>query len=66
MVSLPIVGAVAVLIGLFNPWFSGTAFFMMPIVHKIINSRFAVDTNKMEVIEDGEIEGEELLEEPQN
>ena len=25
----------------------------MPIVQKIINSRFAIDTDKMEVIEDG-------------
>ena len=66
MVSLPVVGAMAVLSGFFNLWFSGMAFFMMPVVHKIINSRFAIDTNKMEVIEDGEPESKELLEEPQN
>ena len=51
MMSLPVVGLVAVLIGLINPWFSGMAFFMMPIVQKVINSRFAIDTDRMEVIE---------------
>jgi len=64
MTSLPVVGLVAILIGLINPWFSGMAFFMMPIVHKIIGSKFAMDTNKMEIIE-AELETEALLEEAQ-
>ncbi|HEX8566861.1 MAG TPA: TMEM175 family protein [Pyrinomonadaceae bacterium] len=53
MVSLPIVGAAAILIGLINPAFAGFAFFVMPVAQKLINSRFAIDTNKMEVIENG-------------
>jgi uncharacterized membrane protein len=65
MISLPVAGLAAILIGLINPWFSGLAFFMMPIVQKVINSRFAMDTNKMEVIEAGP-ENEELPEAPQN
>ena len=52
MISLPVVGAVAILIGLINPWFSGMAFLMMPVVAKLINSRFALDSNKMQVIEE--------------
>src|SRR5215204_2045033 len=61
MISLPVVGVIAIIIGLINPWFSGMAFFMMPIVQKVINSRFAMDANKMEVIEE-EPESETLLE----
>ena len=53
MMSLPIVGVVAILIGLVNTWFSGFAFFMIPVIQRIINSRFAINTDKMEVIEDG-------------
>jgi uncharacterized membrane protein len=58
MLSLPIVGVVAILIGFINPWYSGFAFFMMPIVQKVINSRFAIDTHKMEVIEEDGLERE--------
>jgi len=53
MMSLPTVGIVAILIGLINPLLAGFAFMMMPVAQKIINSRFAIDTDKMEVIEDG-------------
>jgi uncharacterized membrane protein len=53
MISLPTVGVAAILIGLISPLLSGFAFMIMPIVQKIINSRFAIDTDKMEVIEDG-------------
>ena len=60
MISLPAVGVVAILIGLVNPWFSGMAFFMVPIVQKIINSRFSMDSNKMQVIEE-EPESEALV-----
>lgn len=61
MMSLPIVGAVAVLIGLINPWLSGFAFFMMPIVQMVINSRFRVNPDKMEVIENA-VEREKVIE----
>ena len=50
---LPIVGIFAILIGLYNPLFASLAFLTIPIVQRIINSRFAIDTDKMEVIEDG-------------
>jgi uncharacterized membrane protein YphA (DoxX/SURF4 family) len=50
MPSLPIVGAAAILIGFVKPVFSGFAFLMMPLAQKVINSRFAIDTAKMEVI----------------
>jgi uncharacterized membrane protein len=53
MMSLPAVGVVAILLGLINPMFSGMGFLMMPIVQRVINRRFAIDTHKMEVIEDG-------------
>jgi uncharacterized membrane protein len=53
MMSLPIVGAAAILIGLVNPMFAGFAFFMMPAAQRVINKRFAIDTHKMEVIENG-------------
>jgi uncharacterized membrane protein len=53
MTSLPIVGVTAILIGLINPIFSSFAFLMMPVAQKVINSRFGINTAKMEVIEDG-------------
>ncbi|HVE59598.1 MAG TPA: TMEM175 family protein [Pyrinomonadaceae bacterium] len=53
MMSLPTVGIAAILIGIINPLLSGLGFMMMPLVQKIINSRFAIDTDKMEIIEDG-------------
>jgi uncharacterized membrane protein len=53
MTSLPIVGLAAILIGLINPIFAGFAFCLMPVAQKVINSRFGINTHKMEVIEDG-------------
>jgi uncharacterized membrane protein len=53
MLSLPIVGVTAILIGFVNPVFSSFAFLMMPLAQKVINSRFAIDTAEMEVIEHG-------------
>jgi uncharacterized membrane protein len=50
MLSLPIAGVAAILIGFVNPMFSGFAFLMMPLAQKVINSRFATATAKMEVI----------------
>jgi uncharacterized membrane protein len=54
MTFLPIVGTAAILIGWFgNPMFSGWAFLMLPIAQRIVKSRFADETEKMEVLEDG-------------
>ncbi len=53
MTFLPIVGVVAILIGLFNPLYSGLAFLTIPLVQRIIKGIFAEKTEKMEVIEDG-------------
>jgi len=51
IMSLPTVGIVAILIGLISPILSGFAFFMMPVAQTIINKRFAINTDRMEVIE---------------
>jgi uncharacterized membrane protein len=52
MTSMPIVGAAAILIGVFiNPIFSGWAFLTLPIAQQIIRARFRDETDKMEVIE---------------
>jgi uncharacterized membrane protein len=51
IMSLPTVGIVAILIGLISPILSGFAFFMMPVAQTIINTRFAINTDRMEVIE---------------
>jgi uncharacterized membrane protein len=51
MTFLPVVGAAAILIGLYKPLYSGLAFLTIPLVQRIIKARFA-DDDKMEVIED--------------
>jgi uncharacterized membrane protein len=53
MMTLPIVGVASILIGFVNPAFSGFAFFMLPIVQKIIKSKFTEENDKTELIEDG-------------